>query len=157
MQGNRSDAEIYDLAEPTEYKDIPIDFTFELDDRKELIKIVEPQIDVPFPAGTRLIVDLAGKRFCEVVFHFDPERKRPYRLVFSTWKMVQHDNDKLYMDFGDPPGQEERRSVVHRTTIADIGHIKAWIEMAHRKARLQIRYTKGRHIPPNRSIDSVPP
>lgn len=157
MQLNRSDAKIHDLAEPAEYKDIPIDFTFELDGRKEPVKIVEPQIDVPFPAGTRLIVDLAGNRFCEVVFHFDPERVRPYRLTFLMWKAVRYDKDDFHLDFGEPAGQEKATREVHRMTIVKKGHVRAWIEMSHRKARLQIHYMKCRHIPPDWSIEPVLP
>lgn len=139
----KPEAEIYDLGDPIEYKDVPIRFTLELDGRRESVKIVEPEIDLPLPADARLLVDIGKKRWCDVVFRFDPERLRPYRLVFSTWKMVHYDNDELYMVFGDPPGHEERRPVTHRMTIAKMGHVDAWIEMSHGKARLQIRWTKG--------------
>jgi hypothetical protein len=145
----RSKAEIYDLAKPIEYKDVPIHFTFELDGRREPVKIVEPQIDLPFPAGTRLLVDFAGKRLCEVVFRFDPEKQRPYRLIFPTWKMVRYDDEDLHLDFGEPVNRENATQAVHRMTIVKQGHVKAWIEMSNRKARLQIRYTKGRRIPPS--------
>jgi hypothetical protein len=155
MHRNRSDAEIHDFADPIEYKDVPIRFTFELDGRREPVKIVEPQIDLPFPAGTRLLVDLAGKRVCEVVFRFDPEQRRPYRLSFSTWKMVRYDDENLHMDFGEPVNRENATQAVHRMTIVKQGHVMAWIEMSHRKARLQIRYTKGRRRPPFIDGDTV--
>lgn len=153
---NRSEAEIHDLEDPIEYKDVPIRFTMELDGRREPVKIVEPQLDVPMPDGTRLLVDLAGKRLCEVVFRFDPEQQRPYRLNFLTWKMIRHDDDDLHLDFGEPADREDARQAVHRMTIVQQGHIKAWIEMSHKKARLHIRYTKGRRTPPHATIRLAP-
>lgn len=93
---------------------------------------------MPFPAGARLLVDSDGKRLCEVVFRFDPELPRPYRLTFLIWKMDRYD-DELHFDFGQPVDRENTKQALHRMTIVEQGHIKAWIEMSHRKARLQIR------------------
>ena len=146
---NRSESEIYDLADPIEYKDVPIHFTLELDGRREPVKIVEPQLDVPLPAGAHLLVDIEEERWCEVVFRFDPGQQRPYRLNFLTWKTIRYDDEDLHMDFGEPVNREKATQAVHRMTIVKQGHVRAWIEMAHRKARLQIRFTKGRHIPPS--------
>ena len=153
---NRSEAEIYDLANPTEYKDVPIHFTLVLDGRREPVKIVEPQLDVPLPDGTRLLVDSGGKRLCEVVFHYHPERPRPYRLQFLTWKMIRHDDDDLHLDFGEPADREDTEKAVHRMTIVKQGHVRAWIEMSHKKARLHIRYEKGDRMPLHTTIGSEP-
>lgn len=153
---NRSEAEIYDLADPIEYKDVPIRFTLDLDGRREPVKIVEPQLDVPLPSGSRLLVDIEEKCWCEVVFRFDPELPRPYRLNFLTWKMIRHEGDDLHLDFGEPADREEAKQAVHRITVVNQGHIRAWIEMSHKKARLHIRNTKGRRMPPHRAIRSKP-
>jgi len=153
---NRSEAEIYDLADPIEYKDVPIRFALELDGRREPVKIVEPQLDVPLPAGAHLLVDIEERRWCEVDFRFDPEQQRPYRLQFLTWKMVRHDDDDLHLDFGEPADREDAGQAVHRMTIVKQGHVRAWIEMSHKKARLHIRYKKGRRTPPHTTIRSEP-
>jgi len=152
---NRSEAEIYDLADPVQYKDIPVRFTLDLDGRREPVKIVEPQLDVPLPAGAHLLVDIEEKRWCDVVFRFDPERQHPYRLNFLTWKTIRYDDDELHLDFGEPVNRENAEQTVHRMTIVKRGHVRASIEMSHRKARLQIRFTKGRRIPPSTDGDTV--
>jgi hypothetical protein len=91
-----------------------------------------------------------------VVFRFDPEQQRPYRLQFLTWKMIRHDEDDLHLDFGEPVDQEDAGQAVHRMTIVKQGHVRAWIEMSHKKARLHIRYKKGRRTPPHTTIRSEP-
>jgi hypothetical protein len=147
-----SEAKHYDFGAPIVHKDAPLHFTFEMDGRREPIKIVEPKIDLPFSSGTRLLVDIEDKRWCDVVFRFEPERPRPYRLIFATWKMINYANDALYMAFGDPPGRKESRPLIHRMTIVEMGHVNAWIEMSRGKARLHIHYTKGRRIPPKTAV-----
>ena len=89
MDGKNSD-----LSGPVEYKDEPIHFSFNLDGREEPVKIVEPKIDLPFPEGGRLLVDIGKTRFCEVVFRFEADEKKPYRLNFDVRHGV-HYGDSL--------------------------------------------------------------
>ena len=132
---------------PIEYKDAPIRFTFFIDDREEPIRIVEPQLDLPFPDNALLRVEEGEKRLCEVVFHFDMDAAQPYRLAMKEpdrqgqWKTVR-------LAYGDGVAPESEMTSVYRKTILDRGNVQARIEMTRRKARLQIDYRPGRRVPP---------
>ena len=148
MEENASDGKFPDLSGPIEYKDAPIRFTFVLDGRQEPVKIVEPEIDLPFPDGGRLLVDEADTRICDVVFGFEPAARDPYRLHFTVLDGVRRDTGQLFA-YGTGVAGENDMEAVYRKTIVQRGNVRARIEMSGGKARLLIRYRKGRRIPPD--------
>jgi hypothetical protein len=130
------------LAGPIEYKDAPIHFTFVLDGREEPVKIVEPKIDLAFPDGARLLVDEAETRLCDVVFRFDPDADRPYRLKFRVQDEVRHEKGRL-LTYCARVARESDMHAVYRETIVNRGNIHAYIEMTRGKARLLVHYLKS--------------
>jgi hypothetical protein len=131
----------HDLSDPVEYKDEPIDFTFVLDGREEPIKIVEPVIDLPFPEGGCLQVDIGKIRVCEVVFRFDLNEKNPYRLVFNIREGI-HNRDGQVFTYGAGVVGETKMGAEYLETILERGNVLARVEMTRGKARLLIRYQK---------------
>lgn len=132
---------------PIEYKDAPIRFTFMVDGREEPVKIVEPEIDLPFPDGVRLLVDEGERRLCEVVFRFDMEARQPYRLHVRFLRESGSDDD-LHLAYGAGVAPESDMREVYRKTILERGNVRARIEMTQRKARLQLRYRPGGPLRP---------
>ena len=139
MAGRKPSQKYPDLAEPIEYKDASIHFTFILDGREEPVKIVEPKIDLPFPNGARLLVDDAKTRLCDVAFRFDPDANRPYHLNFSVLNEVRYE-EGLLLTYEADGARENDMHAVHRKTIVERGNVQARIEMTHGKARLLIQY-----------------
>jgi hypothetical protein len=136
-----------DLAAPIEYKEAPIRFTLDLDGRKEPVKIVEPQIDLPLPEGGRLLVDEGQTRICEAVFRFDADAGKPYRLQLKSYtESTVEDRQPTY---GTGGNLKSNLDAVFRKTIVNHGNVTAHIEMTGGKARLLIRYRKGYRIPPD--------
>lgn len=132
---------------PIEYKDAPIRFTFFIDGREEPVRIVEPQLDLPFPDNARLRVEEGGQWLCDVVFHFDMEAAQPYRLVVKEPDPHGQGTTEC-LAYGDGVAPESEMTAVHRKTILERGNVRARIEMTRRKARLQIDYRPGRRVPP---------
>jgi hypothetical protein len=128
-----------DISEPVEYKDAPLTFTLHLDGREEEIKIVEPQLDVPLPKGSRLVVKEKDTCYCDVAFDFNPQSKRPYELHFRVMMGVTYAADHL-VTFGAPPEEDEDLLSVYRMKIVDLGGVKADVEMTRGKARLFVVY-----------------
>ena len=132
---------------PVEYKDAPIRFTFFIDEREEPVRIVEPQLDLPFPDNALLRVEEGETRLCEVVFHFDMEAQQPYRLVLKAPDRHGH-WETTRLTYGEGVAPESEMTTVYRKAILDRGNVQARIEMTRRKARLQIDYRPGRRVPP---------
>jgi hypothetical protein len=142
MAESEFDEKYPDFSGPIEYKDAPVHFTFVLNGREEPVKIVEPKIDLPFPDGGRLLVDEAETRLCDVVFRFDPDANRPYRLNFRVQDEVHHEQGRL-MTYGARVAGESDTQAVYRETIVKRGNIHAYIEMTREKARLLVHYLKS--------------
>lgn len=139
---------IPDMADPIEYKDRPVRFAFVLDGRTEPVKIVEPDIDLPFPDGGRLLVDEQDARICDVVFRFEPTADNPYCLHFRVLDEQRFENSRLFA-YGTGKGRENDMQAVYKKTILESGNVRARIEMTGGKARLSIRYRKGHRTPPD--------
>jgi hypothetical protein len=148
MTANPVDDKFPDLAGPIEYKDAPVRFTLVLNGREEPVKIVEPQIDLPLPEGCRLLVDEGTARICDIVFRFEADARKPYRLHFKTFKM-QPEQEGRQLAYGTGGGRKSNMRAAYRKTIVSRGNIRAHIEMTEGKARLLIRYRKGYRIPPD--------
>ena len=132
---------------PIEYKDAPVRFTFLIDGREEPVRIVEPTIDLPFPDGARLLVDEGEARLCEVVFRFDMDAERPYRLTLAAPDDAGRMQSRE-LTYGEGVAPESEMRAVYHESIVERGNLRARIEMTLRKARLQIDYLPGRRIPP---------
>lgn len=128
-----------DISEPAEFKDAPLAFTLHLNGREEEIKIVEPQIDVPLPVESRLVVREKAACLCDVAFAFNPQSSLPYELHFGVMMGVAYTRDHL-VAFGTDPEVDKDLLGVYRHTIVDRGGVKADIEMTGGKARLFIVY-----------------
>lgn len=124
---------------PVEYKDAPLRFTFDLDGRREPVKIVDPHVDLPFPEGGRLLIDDAGERICEVTFRFDADAQRPYRLVYTAMD-GDHPERERESAFGRGVASEGAMRTRYRETLVKRGNVHARVEMQHAKARLVIDY-----------------
>jgi hypothetical protein len=116
MAAGKLGDKIPDLAGPIEFKDAPVRFTFVLDRRKELVKIVEPHIDLPFPDGGRLLVDEEKTRICDVVFRFEPDADYPYCLHFKVLDEARYE-DKLLYAYGSGKGRENDLQAVYKKTM----------------------------------------
>lgn len=124
-----------DISEPAEFKDAPLAFTLQVNGREEEIKIVEPEIDVPLPKESRLVVREKEACLCDVAFDFNPQSGRPYELHFRVMMGVAYARDHL-VAFGSDPEVDKDLVGVYRYTIVDRGGVKADIEMTGGKARL---------------------
>lgn len=127
------------MAEPREYKDAPLSFLFILDGRQEVVKIVEPEIDMPFVEGARLIIEEAGSRLCDVIFRTDLKSRRPYELHFSVIDGIRYSAEHI-LTFGLPVEEDPQLLRKETMQILDRGSVSAWVEMHQSKARLFIRY-----------------
>ena len=128
-----------DISKPVEFKDAPISFRRYYNDREEEIKIVEPEVDVPLPEESRLVVHEGEECLCDVVFDFNARSNRPYELRFRVMMGVAYQTDHL-VAFGMAVEIDEYLQSVYRLTVVDRGGVMADIEMTGGKARLQIVY-----------------
>jgi hypothetical protein len=128
-----------DISEPVEFKDAPLTFTLNINGREEEVKIVEPDMDLPLPEGSRLVVQEKDARLCDVVFEFNPESSRPYELHFQVMMGVTYAANHL-VTFGIAAEEDKDLLSVYRMMIVDRGGVKADIEMTRGKARLFIVY-----------------
>jgi hypothetical protein len=128
-----------DISKPIEFKEAPISFKRYFNDREEEIKIVEPQVDVPLPEESRLVVHEGEDCLCDVVFDFNPRSNRPYELRFRVMMGVAYPTDHL-VTFGMAAELDEDLQSVYRLTVVDRGGVRADIEMTGGKARLQVVY-----------------
>jgi hypothetical protein len=87
-------------------------------------------------------VDEAETRLCDVVFRFDPDANRPYRLKFRVQHEVHHEQGRL-LTYGARVAGESDKQAVYRETIVKRGNIHAYIEMSREKARLVVDYLKS--------------
>lgn len=123
---------------PIEYKNTPLTFTLVLDGRREPVKVVEPEVDIPVPEGAKLFVHEAGRCLCDVRVHCAPApASLYYELRFKVFKGVSYRSSKVVV-FGGEDTASEKPNREYRMKIAESGAVEAWIVMAHRKARLLI-------------------
>ena len=137
--GEASVEKFPDISKPAEFKDAPLTFTLHLNGREEEVKIVEPQIDIPLPEESRLVVREKEACLCDVVFKFNPQSSRPYELHFKVMMGVTYTRDHLDA-FGTGLEEDKYLQGVYRYTIVDRGGVTADIEMTGGKARLFIVY-----------------
>jgi hypothetical protein len=137
------------LSDPLEFKDAPITFTLVLDGRKEAVKVVEPEMDVPLPDGGRLVVKEKDRVWSDARFVFNPDSKRPYELHFRVLSGVTYSADHL-VTFGIPLADDRNLLNHYKMEIVARAGLTAWIEMTQGKARLHIKYgrTDSKRIPP---------
>jgi hypothetical protein len=140
MALNELDSQTAGEARPDEYGDKSIRFNFILDGRTEPVKIVERNMDLPFPEGARLVVDEADTTLCDVVFRFDGEAQKPYQLIFTVLGEIKYD-DGLPLTYPEEDAASKNSlHTVHRKTILEKDNLLAHIQMQQRKARLLIHY-----------------
>jgi hypothetical protein len=137
----KGSVEFPDISAPAEYKDEPLAFTFHLNGREEKVKVTEPEVDVPMPEGSRLVVLDKDKDacLCDVVFEFTPQNDLPYELRFRVMSGVTYAAGHV-LAFGSSPEEDENLRNEYRKTIVERGSIRADIVMVHAKARLSIVY-----------------
>jgi hypothetical protein len=135
--------EFPDLSDPVEFKNESISFTLFLDGLEEKIKVVEPQMDVPLPEGAQLVVKIDDAVWCDVKFSFNPQSDRPYELNFKVMMGISYAAGHG-VAFGVAPEQDKDLLGRYQMEIVARGGVKAWIEMTQGKARLFIKYQKGR-------------
>jgi hypothetical protein len=128
-----------DISKPIEFKNAPLTFMLHVNGREEEVKIVEPEIDVPLPEESRLVVHEKDACLSDVVIGFNPESSRPYELHFRVIMGATYAADHL-VAFGTAPGADQDLRNFYRYTIVDRGGVKADIEMTGGKARLFIVY-----------------
>jgi len=128
-----------DISEPVEFKEAPIAFKRLFNDREEEIKIVEPEVDVPLPDESRLVVHEGEDCLCDVVFDFNARSTRPYELRFRVMMGTAYEPDHV-VSFGIDPEIDRELRNTYRHTIIDRGGVRADIEMTHGKARLIVIY-----------------
>ena len=134
-----SSDKFHDIAKPLEFKNAPLTFMLHVNGREEEIKIVEPEIDVPLPEESRLVVYEKDDCLSDVVIGFNPESSRPYELHFRVMMGATYAADHL-LAFGAAPEADQELRNVYRHTIVDRGGVTADIEMTGGKARLFIVY-----------------
>lgn len=137
--GSLSSDKFPDISKPVEFKNAPLTFMLHVNGREEEIKIVEPEIDVPLPEESRLVVYEKDDCLSDVVIGFNPESSRPYELHFRVIMGATYAADHL-VAFGTAPEADRDLRNVYRHTIVDRGGVKADIEMTGGKARLFIVY-----------------
>ena len=120
-------------------KDVPVSFTLDLDGRKEAVKVVEPEMDVPLPEGCRLMVEENEAMWCDVEFAFNPDSDRPYELHFRVLMGITYNVGHL-IAFGAPVADDRDLLNQYKIEIVSRETIKARIEMTQGKARLAIKY-----------------
>jgi hypothetical protein len=123
-----------DVSGPIEYKDASVRFTLHLDGREEEIKVVEPKVDFPLPAGARLIVSEEDRCLADVVFEFKPENERPYELHFGAPAGPQ------VRKYGKPETEDHGFNNAYTEKLVESSGLKSWIEMRRGTARIYIRY-----------------
>lgn len=128
-----------DISKPIEFKDAPLSFKRYFNDREEEIKIVEPEVDVPLPEKSRLVVHEGEDCLCDVVFDFNARSTRPYELRFRVMMGAAYEPDHVIAFGTDPEIDRELRNT-YRHTIIDRGSVRADIEMTDGKARLMVVY-----------------
>ena len=111
----------------------------DLDGRKEAVKVVEPEVDVPLPEGGRLMVEENDAMWCDVKFAFNPDNDRPYELHFRVLMGITYSDDHL-IAFGTPVADDRDLLNQYKMEIVSRETLKAWIELTQGKARLAIEY-----------------
>jgi hypothetical protein len=137
-----AEAQTDHFSDPIEFKDTPLSFTLHMDGRKEAIKVVEPEMDVPLPENGQLVVAENGIVRCEVRFAFNPHSDRPYELHFNVLMGVTYAAENL-VAFGIPLDEDEELLSRYEMEIVARGGLKAWIKMTQGKARLFIKYKEA--------------
>jgi len=128
-----------DISKPIEFKDAPISIKRHFNDREEEIKIVEPEVDVPLPEKSRLVVHEGDDCLCDVVFDFNARSTRPYELRFSVMMGAVYEPDHVVAFGTDSEIDRELRNT-YRHTIIDRGGVRADMVMTDGKARLMVVY-----------------
>jgi hypothetical protein len=127
------------FSDPIEFKDAPVSFMLHIDGRKEAIKVVEPEMDVPLPENGQLVVAENGVVRCEVRFVFNPQSDRPYELHFKVLMGITYAAEHL-VAFGIPLDEDGELLSRYEMEIVARGGVRAWIKMTQGKARLSIKY-----------------
>lgn len=127
-----------DLSDPVEFKDPLLTFTLVKDSREEEIKIVEPEMDLPLPKGSRLVIREKETCITDVIFKFNPESPRPYELHFAAKAGVSYAKPHV-RKYGSPNINDKGFNEVYAESIVARGGVKAWIEMKRGTARIYIR------------------